>query len=85
MLPKWGRLYDSVDYGKDMGTSYMEEMGLTEPPSFEILINNKVSVWYLYCFCITARYKTVLGIINESDIFIPPNELNTRQYNVYEI
>ena len=79
-----------MDYGKDMGTSFMEEKDLTEPLSFLSITKYQCSICTAFSAQCCNNYnrseiKTALGIINESDIFIPPNELNTRQYNVYEI
>ena len=73
----WGRVLWKKWASQSHFLSYQE-------PSISVV---SVLLLYLSVVIITtrARYKTVLGIINESNIFIPPNELNTRQYDVCEI
>ena len=82
-LAKWGRFYDSVDYGKDMGTSYIEEMGLTEPLSFLSITKYQCSICTAYAS--QRDTKPFLVLLMKAIFSFPLNELNTRQYNVYEI
>ena len=66
-----------------MGTSYIEEMGLTEPLSFLSITKYQCSICTAYAS--QRDTKPFLVLLMKAIFSFPLNELNTRQYNVYEI